>query len=202
MSNKKKSKKKLLSKRNGIVLIVLLAVLILIVNIVTMSYSWYEPAVKSSTGVKYLSDVQIRSEECEIIGTYAATAENSRSMADKTGVLAYDDTSITTATIPANQIWYFETVIANNNQTSSSNVSLYLKNIPAGAGLGVAYPSNSYHVFTEAKQDVCIVRNAHIFGNQDDDYSKLKIDWFIKTDGNSVTVNFDNSNNQIYISYN
>lgn len=206
MSKSKKRTKKGISKRNGITLIILLAVMILIVNIVTLSYSWYEPGVKTGTGMSYVSDVQVRSEKCAIIGTFPAT-ENAISDASlRTGNLVYntDDLSnaITTASVPANRIYYFRTVIANNDETASSNISLYLKDFPANASLGVAYPSNSYHSYSAAAQDVNIVRNAHIFGNMNDDYSKLTIDWFVKTGDTAVTVNFNPTNNEIYISYN
>ena len=210
MSKKKRSNKKPLVKRNGFMLVALLAVMILIVSIVTMSYSWYEPAVKKGTGMSYSADVVVRSNHCTITGTKAAATENAKELSAKTGELVYDTDVTSEVTVPANQIWYFRTTIKNAD-SAPTNISLYLKSLPtkvggaspsasfAEFGFGVAVPSNSYRKYTTAQNDFYIVRNAYIYGADSEEGSDvLNVDWFIKT--GSASISFNPAD--LYLNYN
>lgn len=216
----KKKKARLISGRRGIVLVVLLAVMILVVNIVTLSYSWFKPAVEPGTGMHYKSDVRVRSENCEIVGTYKAADVSSPQI---NGKWDFSDTTAYTGeqTISANSIQYFKTVVKNLD-TAPSNISLYIKSLPAKVngsapaagstfetfGLGVGYPSNSYHKYSTSQSDIYIARNAYI-GGKDSNEEEIYFIWFIKTGSKSVTVDltpYDPENPtascNLYISYN
>ncbi|MBQ3417832.1 MAG: hypothetical protein IJH32_08350 [Ruminococcus sp.] len=192
--NPKTQKKavKFFSGRNGIILIALLAVMILTVSLITMSYSWFSPEVKKGTGMAYQADLQIRSENCSIVGTYKDTGTN--------GAKNYSTAVGTSETVPANEIRYFKTVI-DNADANATNVSLYATALPSGTyGLGVAYPSNSYHKYTSGGSDVYIIRNAQIEGAADGENGEISVEWFIKAGSSAVTVNFSTLN--LYLMYN
>lgn len=199
MSNKKKSKDKstkLLSGRRGIIIVALLAAMILIINVITLSYSWFEPQVKKGTGMNYTADLAVRSDNCSITGNYLGTR-------GVNGKLIYSTTISNTQTIEAESIMYFRTVIANNASTPT-NVSLYISTLPAPVsgnayGLGVAYPSSSYHKFSsQPDPDFYIIRNAYIAEKKNDEAGQLKVDWFIKTGESAVTIDFT----KLYLMYN
>lgn len=198
MSNKKKktgnNSFKFLSGRNGIVLVALLAVMILVISLITMSYSWFTPEVRKGTGMTYQADLKIRSENCSIVGTYKNTAEANHAKNYSTAVG-------TSESVPANGIRYFKTVISNAD-ANATNVSLYAASLPSGTyGLGVAYPSNSYHKYSSGGSDVYIVRNAHIDGMSEGENGEIYVEWFIKNESDSaVTVNF--STLGLYLMYN
>ena len=202
MSNKKKSPAK---KKNGIMLsrtgpklILLLAVLILVVSIVTMSYSWFEPGVKKRTGMEYKADVNVRSEKCAIVGNYIGVKDP-----DDNDKIKYTTAAGASQTVSGNDIKYFRTVIANTDP-NPTNVSLYISSLPAPSennsayGLGVASPSNSFHKYSAAQQNIYIVRNAYIAGESEGENGELYVDWFIKPNGNSVPITFSN----LYLMYN
>ena len=204
MSNKKKktgnNSFKFLSGRNGIVLVALLAVMILVISLITMSYSWFTPEVRKGTGMTYQADLKIRSENCSIVGTYKNTAEANHAKNYSTAVGPSESVPV-----PANGICYFKTVISNAD-ANATNVSLYAALLPSGTyGLGVAYPSNSYHKYSSGDSDdysdVNIVRNAHIDGMSEGENGEIYVEWFIKNESNSaVTVNF--STLGLYLMYN
>lgn len=152
--------------------------------------------------MNYGMNIKVRSENCQINGT-RESADNAKAMAAKTGELdftqseAVNSATLSLKTGDTEQIYYFETTIKNLDE-QPTNVSLYLKSIPnTKFGLGVASPSNSYHVFNAAQQDVCIVRNAFIKGSADEKYHDLKVVWFIRAAG-SVTIDFT----KLYLRYN
>lgn len=65
MKNKDQKKKKMKSvNRRGIVLIAVLAMLILLVNIISFSYSWFQPRAVDGRGVKFDEVTRLRSEDC------------------------------------------------------------------------------------------------------------------------------------------
>ena len=192
--NSKTRKKafKFFSGRNGIILIALLAVMILIVSLITMSYSWFSPEVKKGTGMVYQADLSVRSENCTIVGTYKDTGTN--------GVKNYSAAVGSTETVSANGIRYFKTVI-DNADPNATNVSLYATSLPSGTyGLGVAYPSNSYHKYSSGGSDVYIIRNAHIEGVSEGENGEISVEWFIKAGSSDITINFSTLN--LYLMYN
>lgn len=188
----KKNALRFFSGRSGIILVALLAVMILVVSLVTMSYSWFTPEVKKGTGMTYQADLKIRSENCSIEKTLKATVTN--------GVKNYSNTVGATEKVSAKSISYFRTIIINEDP-NATNVSLYATTLPSGTyGLGVAYPSNSYHKYTGGS-DVYIVRNAYIEGKADGENGEIYVDWFIRNDSSSeITVNFSTLN--LYLMYN
>lgn len=205
-SAKKKSKLKGLLGKRGYTITVVLAALILVVSIITLSYSWYSPLSQPGTSMNYSADVKVRSENCAILDTKGMdeTKYNNKGEWDFTTDISGSKQ------IPANSIYYFRTVISNND-VQPTNVSLYLKSFPTGnvakVGLGVASPSNSYIEYTTDNSDTCIVRNAFIYGKNDEKYKDLYIIWFIKTSTDPVTVNVTSkdktpANNNLYLRYN
>lgn len=208
MSKRNKSKKPRLNifvGRRGSILILALAAMILVVSAFSMTYSWYSPQVQTGKGANYSAMVKVRSEDCIIVETNELPSNN---FMDFSGTL----TDISGGqSVSANSIKYFRTVIRNKN-INPTNISLYLKAFPkedsvAKVGLGVANPSNSYHEYTGSTNDVCIVRNAFLYGSNDENYRDLYVVWFVKTSTDSVTVNVtgkDNTidNNNLYLRYN
>ena len=69
-SKKKKAMKKAIMNRRGIFLILLLAVLILVLNIITASFSWFQPLTGTHNGMQYQETTGVRSENCTYV-TYA-----------------------------------------------------------------------------------------------------------------------------------
>lgn len=154
MSRKSKSdKKKRFFGKKGYTITIVLAALILVVSIITLSYSWFSPMSQSGTSMSYSANIKVRSENCEIKGTYPATSENHLPMSAKTGNLesSYVSEPVESVTVKliesavdldsgvelpadtnydtANQIYYFRTKI-DNNDVQPTNVSLYLKSVP------------------------------------------------------------------------
>lgn len=201
MSDKKKTsgkKDQFLLPRNGLKLILLLAALILVVSIVTMSYSWFEPGVRKRTGMEYKADVNVRSESCAITGNYVGAPD-----ANDNNKIKYSTAVSGAQSVSGDGIKYYRTVIANTD-VNPTNVSLYISSLPApnadnsAYGLGVASPSNSYHKYKAAQSDIYIVRNAYIAGKSEGENGELYVDWFIKPNGNTVKINF----NHLYLMYN
>lgn len=191
-TNTKKNAVRFFSGRNGIILIALLAAMILVVSIITMSYSWFTPEVRKGTGMTYQADLKIRSENCSITGTYKDTGT--------AGKKNYSTAVSSTETVPAGEIRYFKTVI-DNADPNPTNVSLYATALPSGTyGLGVAYPSNSYHKYSSGGSDVYITRNAYIEGASNGENGEIYVEWFIKAGTSAVTVNF--STLKLYLMYN
>ena len=201
----KSSKKKLLTKRNGIILIVFLAVLIFVINAITLSYAWFSPEVQPRTGMQYQTNLSIRSENCTIaqkIGRAEAVS----------GKIQYDDpwtAGDTSITVTAGTTQYFLATITNHSEYAT-NISLYIKKLPhwgAGEsaptltdsfGMGVAAPSNTYRKYSEAQENIYILRNAYIEPLKNETPGTLEIEWFIKAGEEDVTVNLDD----VYIMYN
>ncbi|MEE3492258.1 hypothetical protein [Ruminococcus sp.] len=191
---KQNKRKKVFTTRNGIVLVALLAVLILLVSVVTLSYSWFEPQSRPGTGMEYRADAAVRSQNCSIKGTYAGTVTN--------GAITYDKTNSLSGTQSVSgDIKYFLTEIENADP-APTNISLFIGSLPAASsdyyGLGVAVPSNSYRKISSAQTDYYIIRNAYINGFKDGHNGELTVEWFIRPEGNTVDFNVNN----LYIMYN
>lgn len=183
--------KKLLTKRNGVILVVFLAVLILVINLITLSYSWFSPEVKKGTGMQYNATLTVRSQNCAITHT-EGTVTN--------GVIDYSTPASTSITVAANSIKYFKTTVANSDP-NPTNISLYISSlheVENAYGLGVAYPSNTYRKYTDAQTHLYILRNAYVEGAEGGTSGLLEIEWFIKTSGSEVTVDLDD----LYLMYN
>lgn len=192
--NQSQKRKKTLSTRSGITLIALLAVLILLVSVVTLSYSWFEPQTRKGTGMEYIADAAVRSENCRIVSTSKGTINN--------GEITYGNPVTGSQTIESTtKIQYFKTVIENLDD-AATNVSLFISSLPAPGsgyyGFGVAVPSNSYRKISSQQTDFYVIRNAYISGKNDEGDHELTIEWFVRPEGNEVSVDVD----QLYIMYN
>ena len=215
MSNNKQKKKKNINKRfedimkrKGMNIVLILAVLILVVSVVSLSFSWFSPGSQTGKGVGFDADIAMRSENCTI-KTYMSNSINSAS----DGKIIYAENQTTgTVTVSAGERVYFKTDIENQD-SSGTNVSLYISEIPStvggsdpgsssfsSIGLGVATPSNTYHTYTTKQTDVYIIRNAFVHGNDgsDEEYTTT-VEWFVRNYGSSdVVIDLD----KLYIMYN
>ena len=188
-TNAKTDKKRLLSKRNGIILIVLLAVMILVINIITLSYSWFSPEVKRGIGMHYGAELTVRSQNCSITHSVGSVTKGAISYT------AWNGSS--TVTVEAgNKIQYFKTTVTNSDP-NPTNISLYISSLPA-CSLGVATPSNTYRTFAEAQTHIYILRNAYIEPLKDGTPGMREIEWFVKTSDTAVTIDLSN----VYLMYN
>ena len=137
-----------LMARKGMSIVLILAVLILVVSIVSLSFSWFEPEKIDGRGAEYNAVISMRSEDCSIktyIGTImpyytesATTANNEPTTIriDPKGKISYSEgfygdqgTMGATYTIQPGQWQYFRTDI-HNNSNIATNVSLYLSQFP------------------------------------------------------------------------
>lgn len=211
--NKRESKNEQMKKkitRRGVILISVLAVLILMVNIITASYSWFTPQTVNGSGMQYVDTGYIRSEQCTF-KTYRGTINTNYSAGHYIDQIDYN-TEITSESVPAGQTKYFRTSIVNADKKAASDVSLYFSSFgDSGSNLTVAvtYPSNTVRTVSGEQTDYCLVRNAYVKVNDDNDVDGpglLQVDWFVKNNGSSaVTINvgrMGGSNANMYIMYN
>ena len=196
--NKNSKKRKKRVSRNGVILISLLALMSLVISLITMSYSWFTPAVKKATGMQYQADAAIRSEKCQIFKNYEGVKDP-----NDNNKLKYTTEVTGSQSISGTELKYFRTVIINPDE-NATNVSLYISSMPGSSdsdnpyGMGVASPSNSYHKYPSSQSDVYIVRNAYIDGVKDGVNGELIVDWFIKPNGNTISINLSG----LYLMYN
>jgi len=208
-SYKSKNKNRQRLNRRGIVLIALLAVMILIVNLIVFSYSWFTPLTTTGVGLALdMTDrnLSIRSEKCTF-STYQGTLVTENNKNQHTGYyidqIHYSDTPIAenaeitipkattvtengkTTTVPGRV--YFRTNIQNTDTEHPSVISLYHHSFPAGLGIGVTYPSNTYFINGDegdSDYDDCfILRNAYVKVKDDADVDGpglLQVEWFVE----------------------
>ncbi len=197
------SKKNQSNKRNnkfGIVLICFLAGLILVVNVITASFSWFEPEVKHGDVINLSETSWLRTEDCVITQNFLGSVDgNNHSIVYNTEIGKTGSQSIQ----PNNKA-YFKTVINNNSEKYPTNISLYISEFPGGAGgvnLAVTYPSNTYRTFLSKQTDLGIIRNANVTNREKGNASSgiLEVEWFVDNKSSS-TVNIDFS--KLYLMYN
>lgn len=183
-------------------LCIVMAVLILVISMVTVSFSWFEPDVKEGVGLQYIDTTTLRAENCEI-STHAGTMNDTPGTTGY-GLVQYDTDVLSSGDVTVSAsgsgdditpgIAYYKTVIVNNNEDKDTVVSLYLKSFTVtngSASVGVAVPTNSFRTFTSTKSDLHIVRNAYIsykVANQAGT-GELVVEWFVRCDSGSVTFN-------------
>ncbi|MBQ0098730.1 MAG: hypothetical protein KBS62_07380 [Oscillospiraceae bacterium] len=194
--NQDKNKKK--NNKFGIILVSFLAGLILVVNVITASFSWFEPTSVNGNSIKLNETTPLRVEECEISQNFTGVQQTDKS-------IVYTEASASsTHSVPAGEKAYFKTVIINNSTTADTNISLFINQFPGATGgvsIAVTYPSNSYRTYTTAQTDLGIIRNATITARQKGNASTgvLEVEWFVNNKSSSaVTIDFS----KLYILYN
>lgn len=211
--NKKNSKEKSKVKANnkkisrfGLILILSLALIILLINVITASYSWFNPDSFKGSQINYEAAYSLRSEKCTyetFLGHKVAKPNSNSGTVQVYGNIEYETSKSTgSVTCSANSYTYFRTNITNADNKYASNVSLFISSFPGsssgGVGLGVSFPSSSYHIYTENKADVYIIRNAYVVQYDDENSGVLSVEWFVNNMSNSnVTVNLNN----LYLMY-
>lgn len=184
-------------------LCILMAIVIVVVSMTTVSFSWFKPGSLSGTGLQFSETVSVRSEVCSFV-TYSGENNNGVITYESEPINAGVTVSATTSgetTTPG--VSYFKTVI-NNNSGYDTNVSLYLSTFAldsnSTASIGVAVPTNTYRTFSETKNNIHIIRNAYIstYSYESTNSGKLIVEWFIKCEEGSVTV----QPNSLYVTYN
>ena len=208
MSKKTESKIKnrtISISRRGVLIIALVVALVLALNIITVSYSWFAPETTPNKSLSYLDTaIKTRAEDCNAPLTYpgtkagAAVGSDGRYSTYKNQI-DYSTNSINSLPVQAGTTYYFKTEIVNTNEDYGSDISLYIKNIPA-CTIAVTYPSNSVRTITEAKDDYYIIRNAYIKNYVSTDVNGpglLSVEWFI-TPTTSTTLYLSN----MYVVYN
>lgn len=197
--NNNKVIRKLNFSRKSIFLVLLLAVIILVVNIITASFSWFQPSSKAGANMQYQDSAQLRPETCTF-ATYRGTLNSDNSITYGSSPVTGSQT-ISSGTQNSPSFTHFRTSITNSSQDYPTCVSLYMSSLPS-CNLGVIYPSNSYRTFTETQNnDVYIIRNAYVKINVETDVlgpGLLNVDWFIKNYGNSFSIDLNN----LYLMYN
>lgn len=208
--NKKNSKKKAKVNnkkisRFGLILILSLALIILLINVITASYSWFNPDIFTGSQIKYEASYSLRSEKCTyetFLGHKVAKPNSNSGTVQVYGNIEYNTSPSTgSVTCDANSYTYFRTNITNADEKYASNVSLFISSFPgnsSGVGLGVSFPSSSYHIYTQNQTEVYIIRNAYVVQNDDENSGVLSVEWFVKNMSSSnVTVNL----NDLYLMY-
>lgn len=194
-----KKQKTALSKNTklGIVLISFLAVLIFGVNLITASFSWFEPTPVSGDVIKIEeASVPLRLEKCKISDVFVGTQQ-------KDGSISYTETS-GAQSIAGKTRAFFKTVITNESEDYATNVSLFIAAFPetnANVSIAVTYPSNTYRTYSEKQTDLSIIRNATISNRVQGNAAsgKLEVEWFVdnKSDSN-ISVDLS----KLYVMYN
>lgn len=200
--NAKSTKMTVFSTRRGVMLIALLAVLILIVNLITASYSWFTPQSENGQNMSYSFTGKIRSENCTM-STFKGVKLTGTTIKDGEYInqIRYDITPSTgSVTVAAGTTQYFKTEIINQDTVNASDISLFIKSLPA-CTLAVTYPANTVRKFSETQKDLYIVRDAYVKRKDNADVNgpgKLEIDWFVTAGASSVTLDL----NGLYLLYN
>lgn len=211
MKKKEKSRNKnpkMKYSRFGVMLVVFLAVLILIVNIISASYSWFSPDSVYGSGMTFVQSDYMRSEQCSF-KLYQGEVKSSGIDYDvqvlSTGTASDTLVTSTTATLTSSadvteDLHYYRIEVQNEDTENASDISLYFTNVPAGTTIGIVKPTNSTHTYSDATNDVNIVRNAYVkkYLSTDVDPGILYVEFFIRCTGSSFT--FDETD--IYLLYN
>lgn len=206
MNNKdKKQKIKALMTRRGVVMIALIALVVILISAITASYSWFTPQQQKGDSMSYAFDGKARSENCSF-STFRGTkldgsdANHTPASGEYYNQIRYNATASTgSVSITAGSTYYFKTEVINADPNNASDISLFIKSMPAGT-LSVTYPGNSVRTFASVQTDCYIVRDAYVKKNVATDVNgpgKLVIEWFIipKT---STSINLNN----LYLVYN
>lgn len=195
-SNSNQNAKRKLITRKGVMLVIILAVMILVVNIITASYSWFQPIAETHNGMGYQSNTNLRSENCTFV-TYSGTKQSDDS-------IAYNESTPITSnsyTINANTVYYFKTNIVNGDTKFPSNVSLFFESMPADTTLAVTFPANTVRSTGSASEsDFYVIRNAYVKVNVSTDAEGpglLEVEWFVKS-----TTNTSLDFTKLYLMYN
>ena len=184
------------------ILCVLMAILTIVIAMTTVSFSWFEPDVKEGIGLQYKDEAPLRDEDCEITATYSGAYNNNPGTTGYGLVQYSDQVGTESVTVSSGQTVYYKTVIKNSSETYDTVVSLYIPTfmVNSGAGsIGVAMPTNSFRTFSATQEDIHIIRNAHVkmHVSTDANPGKLAVEWFVKCDSGSVTLN----PSQVYLMY-
>lgn len=194
--NKRSPKFELANKRftrRGVVLISVLAVLILLVNVITASYSWFTPKTVPGSGMQYVKDAYLRSEQCSF-STYEGWKRTEYSTGHYKDAIEYNSSAVTSATIEAGKTKYFRTSIINADTNAASDVSVFFASFgQASCNLTVAvtYPSNTVRKVSAAETDYYLIRNAYVKVRDDNDVDGpglLQVDWFVINNGSSAVT--------------
>ena len=205
-NTKKKKAKKSLITRKGVMLVAILAVMILVINIITASYSWFSPATDNTHyGLNYAASASGRSENFDTLKTVQGTKSSvyTPSVVYKNQI-QYGTTQPSSFNLTAGTTYYFKTEIKNLDENYGSDVSLYIKNMPAGT-VAVTYPSNTVRTFTGGTQsDYVLIRNAYVKKKVETDVNGpglLEVEWFITPSANYSNFNLS-GNNALYLMFN
>ena len=209
--HKKMSKKakanEVLHSRKGVILLALIALMVLIINLISASYSWFQPSTVTKKSVGYSYDGKLRSQDCDmttILGTKAAEADPDggiyKGQIDYNPNLSSNQHATNTISIAAGATQYFKTEIVNRNTENATDISLYIKVMPA-CTVAVTYPSNSVRTVSDSRNDYYLIRNAYIKKYVPTDVNGpglLEVEWFVKNTGSSgISINLD----YLYIIY-
>lgn len=200
---KNKKRQVFLRSRRGVIIVALIAVMVLLINLISASYSWFTPQENKKGGMAYSFDGRARSENCSMstfLGT-KVTATN-KQQGEYINQIRYDSSESTgNVSVAGSAVRYFKTEIINADSENASDISLYLKTMPA-CTLAVTYPGNSVRIFSSVQNDCYIVRDAYVKKNVSTDVNGpglLEVEWFVKNNGSSaITINLNN----LYMLYN
>lgn len=205
---KKKAKEKnrqiFVSSRRGVIIVALIAIMVLMINLISASYSWFTPQEDKKRSMAYAFDGNVRSESCDEMNTFVGIKQTSADLQNNKykNQIIYSTTEATgNQSVAAGATKYFKTEIINSDTKSASDISLFIKSLPAST-LAVTYPGNSVHEYGIAQTDCPIVRDAYVKKYVATDVNgpgKLEIEWFVTNNGSSaITVNL----NYLYLVYN
>ncbi len=200
--SQKDKRKVFLASRRGVIMISTIAVLVLLINLITASYSWFTPQNVNGTGLQYTFDGKPRSENCSF-KTYKGTkvTDGDRQEGEYLGQIRYDANETTgNVSVAANSVQYFKTEIVNADTQNASDVSLFIKSMPA-CTVAVTYPANSVRIVSSTTSDYYIIRNAYVKRKDTADVNGpglLVVEWFVKTGSSIATINLNN----LYLTYN
>ena len=213
MKSKKKKQEMMNMNRKGIVLIALLAVVILIVNIITFSFSWFEPLTEENkSGAGFNVNTRLRAEGCTFkthLGEKATQYVKDQTTGAQTfrDQITYYPNELTgddlTVDLEDDHIAYFRTDIVNDDTSYPSVVSLYIASLDTGLIVSCTNPSNTVKKVTAANHtDFFIARNAYVKVNDPKDVDGpglLMIEWYVENkSGDDVVVDLS----QLHLMYN
>ena len=196
--------------KRGILLIIVLAVLIVMVSLVNVTYSWFEPLPKNGAGMHFTDEKYIRSENCSFKIYEGTVNETTKAISYESEV--GNDLIIprTESTDPSVGLKYYRITVTNADTQNGSNISI-LFNCTIGDDnpnydmtIGVVAPTNSTHTYTTSVTDkVFLIRNAYIspLDTAKADSGTLNIDFYIRYTGDQ-SGGFTIQKNWIKILYN
>ena len=172
--------------RRGVILIAVLAALILLINIVTVTYSWFTPGSASGTTLQFYQENDgIRSENCS--ATYALRTAPDATVSSVTCPVATDGSDANDTVDSYEGLVYFKISIRNAADTPT-NISLYLnQSIPAGVTIGIVSPTNSVHTYTDgAANGDFLIRNAYVSASSSEIGSgEFEVEAFLRNTGSA-----------------